>query len=81
MPRRPLDTEPSSAPHGVDVATAIGLTAAASLADRRHFAVIAIELDGGAPPNADLLRTFTAPYPERRRSGHPAAASPMPWPR
>ena len=50
--------------HGVDVATAIGLPAAARLAERRHFAVIAIELDAAHPPNADVLRMFAARHPE-----------------
>jgi transcriptional regulator GlxA family with amidase domain len=50
--------------YGVDVATAIGLTAAATLAERRHFDVIAIEMDAQRPPHADLLRTLTARHPE-----------------
>ncbi len=49
---------------GVDVATAIGLTAATALAERRHFDVIAIETNAQRQSSADLLRNLTVRHPE-----------------
>lgn len=49
--------------YGVDVATAIGLPAAAAF-ERRHFDVIAIELDAQRTANAELLHALAARHPD-----------------